>query len=137
MRRVNQPMMTAAESLIGITYDDPLKAAKRNARFILSRYDFSPIPERREVVEECIAGKTYRLYARMTSRVSNDRAIVSVLTDGRGTFWGYETVETTNWANSMSDEAYWLAAKAFVEAKAISKAAGFIAGGANNADRMG
>ncbi len=121
MRRVNQPMLTAAESLIGITYDDPMKQAKRNARFILSRYDFSPVPDRREVVEEGHAGKTYRLYARITSRVSNDSALVSVLTDGRGAFWGYETVETTVWAKSMTEAAYWMAAKAFVEARQASK----------------
>jgi hypothetical protein len=124
MRRANQPLLTAAESLIGIAPDDPLKAAKRNARFILSRYDFSPLPERREVVEECHAGRVYKLYARMTSRVSNDAAVISVLTDGCGAFWGYETVETTAWAKPMTSSAYWIAAKAFVETWQAKKAKG-------------
>jgi len=121
MRRVNQPLLSPSESLIGIPYDDPMKAAKRNARFILSRYDFAPLPERREVVEECHAGRVYRLYARLTSRVSNDWAVVSVLTDGRGAFWGYETMETGLWERAFGSAAYWLATKAYVEAKQRAK----------------
>lgn len=122
MRRKNQPLMTAAESLIGIEYDDPLKTAKRNARRIVANYDFRPLKERYEVVEECHAGRTYRFYAEVLGRINNDRAVVSVLTDGHGAFWGYAVEETGLWGKAMTTEAYWLATKAFVEAWSQRKA---------------
>ena len=135
-----QHLMTASESLIGTTSDDPLRAAKRSALYMVQplrdsrnrivtgedgqpvrRYAFNPLPERRETLAGGYAGPTYRLFARMVSRASNDSAVVSVLTDGRGGYWGYETVETGPWAAAFGRDAYWLAAKAVVEANQESK----------------
>lgn len=122
MRRANQPLMTAAEALIGIEHDDPLKAAKRNARYLVANYDFAPLQDRYETVEDGHAGRIYKLYARMTSRVSNDAAVISVFTDGRGAFWGHATEETSLWEPAYGRDAYWIAAKAFVEARQAEKA---------------
>lgn len=123
MRRVNQPMLTAAESLIGITYDDPMRAAKRDARQIVRDYDFAWDMERREVAEDGHAGKTYRLVLKLSGRTRNDYAEVSVSADGRGAFWGYETIKKGLWSTAYDPDSYWLATKAWVEAWWAGKAA--------------